>query len=330
MRRLLDKFEIKMNTRVILAPMEGVLDPLMRELISSINPYDLLVTEFIRVVDQVLPDKVFYRFCPELNNPERNNKGCTKNGTPVRIQLLGQNPEMLAINATKAIEFGSKGIDLNFGCPAKMVNRRQGGAVLLKNPEKIYHIIQAVRKAVPSNQIVSAKVRLGFDDKSQYLEIAHAVAEAGANEIAVHARSKQDGYKAPAYWEYISDIKNKLSIPVIANGEIWNEQDAINCLKLTQADGVMVGRGAISLPNLGACIKNSDAPYSWQQTLELMLSYCQQELNGQKACYFPSRIKQWFHYLNRQYVEANNLFREIRILKDANEIINKLATSQLN
>ncbi len=170
--------------------MEGVVDDVMREILSTINDYDLMVTEFIRVVDQLLPEKVFHRFCPELAN-----NGQTSNGTPVRIQLLGQSPQWMAENAYRAITLGSKGIDANFGCPAKMVNRSQGGAYLLQNPELIYKIMKAVREAVPSDQVVSAKIRLGYEDKSLFMENALAVYEAGANELAVHARSKVDGYK---------------------------------------------------------------------------------------------------------------------------------------
>lgn len=156
--------------RVILAPMQGVLDHLMREVLTSVNDYDLCVSEFIRIVDQLLPAKVFYRLCPELLQD-----GKTRAGTPVRVQLLGQHPEWLAENAVRAIELGSPGVDLNFGCPAPTVNKSKGGAVLLKEPETIYRIVKAVREAVPAHLPVSAKIRLGYDDKDLYLENAQAV-----------------------------------------------------------------------------------------------------------------------------------------------------------
>lgn len=313
--------------QIILAPMEGVVDDVMRDLLSQINPYDLVVTEFVRVVDQVLPDKVFYRLCPELKQG-----GKTTNGTPVRVQLLGQHPEIVALNAKRAIDLGSQGVDINFGCPAKMVNRSNGGAVLLQYPEQIYNIVKAMRDAIEPAHIVSAKVRLGFDDKSRYLEIAHAVAEAGANEIAVHARSKVDGYKAPAYWEYITNIRHQLAIPVIANGEIWNNNDAEQCMAITGCDRLMVGRGAISLPNLAATIKHNDEAFTWSQALTLMLSYSDKELSSRKSCYYPGRIKQWFSYLNRQYPEARDLFRQLRIHKDTSSIITCLnqALTEIN
>ena len=310
--------------RVILAPMEGVVDDLMRDILSSINPYDLLVTEFVRVVDQLLPEKVFLKLCPELLNG-----GFTPSGTPVRVQLLGQEPNCMAENAMRAIELGSHGVDANFGCPAKMVNRSNGGAVLLQYPNTIHDIVRAMRQAVPAEHPVTAKIRLGYEDKSLFMENALAVYEAGATELAIHARSKVDGYKPPAYWEYITEVRERLPIPVIANGEIWNSEDAKRCMQVTGCDSIMIGRGAISLPNLADTIKTGAAPYSWADTLGLMLSYTQRELSGRKSDYYPARIKQWFSYLNRQYPEADTLFRELRIYKTTEEIVRVLEEAQL-
>ncbi|MCL1125375.1 tRNA-dihydrouridine synthase [Shewanella surugensis] len=299
--------------------MEGVVDNLMREILSAINPYDLMVTEFIRIIDQQLPDKVFHRLCPELLN-----EGKTLSGTPIRVQLLGQEPNWMAENAIKAIELGSHGVDANFGCPAKTVNRSKGGAVLLQYPEQLYRIVKAMRQAVPIGHPVTAKIRLGYEDKSLYLENAHAIYEAGATEIAVHARSKADGYKPPAYWEYITQINRELPIPIIANGEIWNREDALKCMQVTNCNNIMVGRGAISLPNLAASIKHNEAPYHWKQSLQLMLEYTKKELAGRKSDYYPGRIKQWFTYLNRQYHEADQLFRQLRVHKTTTDIVSAL------
>lgn len=305
--------------RVILAPMEGVVDDHMRDILSAINPFDLVVTEFVRVVNQLLPDKVFYKLCPELLN-----HGLTPSGTPVRVQLLGQEPEWMAQNAIRAVELGSHGVDANFGCPAKTVNKSKGGAVLLQYPENVHNIVKAMRDAVPSHQPVTAKIRLGYEDKSLFMENALAVYEAGASELAIHARSKTDGYKPPAYWEYITEVRKRLPIPIIANGEIWNAADAQRCMAITGCDSVMIGRGAISLPNLGETIKTGAVPYTWLQTLSLLMAYTEKELIGRKSDYYPSRIKQWFSYLNRQYPEADALFRELRVYKTTEEIVNVL------
>lgn len=226
--------------RVLLAPMEGVLDPLVRELLTEVNDYDLCITEFVRVVDQLLPAKVFHRLCPELHHDSR-----TPSGTRVRVQLLGQYPQWLAENAAFAVELGSYGVDLNCGCPSKMVNGSGGGATLLKDPELIYQGAKAMRAAVPAHLPVTVKVRLGWDSLERSFEIADAVQQAGATELTVHGRTKEDGYKPERInWAAIGEIRQRLSIPVIANGEIWDYESGQACLQTTGCDAVMLGRGA--------------------------------------------------------------------------------------
>lgn len=206
--------------RVLLAPMEGVLDSLVRELLTEVNDYDLCITEFLRVVDQLLPVKSFYRLCPELHHQSR-----TPSGTRVRVQLLGQYPEWLAENAARAVALGSWGVDLNCGCPSKLVNGSGGGATLLKDPELIYRGAKAMREAVPGHLPVTVKVRLGWDSGERRFEIADAVQQAGASELVVHGRTKEDGYKAERInWQAIGEIRRRLTIPVVANGEIWDWQ----------------------------------------------------------------------------------------------------------
>lgn len=156
--------------RIILAPMEGVIDHIMRDLFTQLGGIDLCMTEFVRIVDQKLPDRVFYRLSPELHH-----QGKTANGTPVRIQLLGQDPGWLAENAAVATRLGSPGIDLNFGCPAKLVNKNKGGAILLREPETLYKIMKSVREAVPAYLPTTAKMRLGFEDKTLAIENAQAL-----------------------------------------------------------------------------------------------------------------------------------------------------------
>lgn len=115
--------------KLVLAPMEGLTDPIMRDVLTSVGSFDWCVTEFIRVTDSILPDHIYHTYCPELLT-----NGKTAAGTPVHVQFLGNNPEMLAANATKAAAMGAPAIDMNFGCPAKTVNRHRGGSVLLDEP----------------------------------------------------------------------------------------------------------------------------------------------------------------------------------------------------
>lgn len=302
--------------RVILAPMQGVLDPFVRQLLTEVNDYDLCITEFVRVVDQLLPEKVFYRLCPELKN-----QGFTSSGTPVRVQLLGQHPECLAENAIRAIELGSHGIDLNCGCPSKTVNGSNGGAALLKQPELIYRATQALRQAVPSEFPVSVKVRLGWDDISQSFEIADAVEQGGATEITVHGRTKTDGYRADRInWKKIGKVRERLSIPVIANGEIWHWQDGQDCLSQTGCQDLMVGRGALNIPNLSHVLKSNAEKMPWREIQKILQKYAKVENEYDSSFYHVARIKQWLRYLNKEYDEANQEFDKIKTCQTAEDL----------
>ncbi|GGD55351.1 tRNA-dihydrouridine(16) synthase [Lacimicrobium alkaliphilum] len=301
--------------QISLAPMEGVVDHLMRDMLTQIGGYDLCVTEFVRVVDQLLPAKVFYRLCPELKQ-----QGLTRAGTPVRVQLLGQDPVSLAENAVRAVSLGSHGIDLNFGCPAKTVNKSKGGAVLLKQTQGLYDIVSEVRRAVDKKHKVTAKMRLGFEDKALAIDNAMALEAAGADLITVHARTKVEGYKPPAYWDWIARIREHVRIPVVANGEIWSAEDALACQQQSHCQDIMLGRGALALPNLAQVIRGA-SPMSWEQVKQLLADYSGYEIYGDKGRYYPNRIKQWLGYLKRQYTQADALFEQIRTLKTAQQIL---------
>lgn len=172
-------------SRLILAPMEGLADDILRDVLTRAGRYDWCVTEFVRVTGTLLPRRSFSRVCPELLNGAR-----TAAGTPVRVQLMGSDPDCLAENAARLAELQPAGIDLNFGCPAPLVNRHRGGAALLDEPELLHRIAAAVRDAVPRELPVTAKMRLGIDDTARALDCARALEAGGAQELVVHARTK--------------------------------------------------------------------------------------------------------------------------------------------
>lgn len=300
--------------------MEGVVDYTMRDLLTQVGGIDYCVTEFLRVSDRVLPAKVFRRLCPELLNG-----GKTPAGTPVILQILGSDPAVIAANARKGVKLGAPGIDLNFGCPAKTVNRSKGGAVLLDTPELIYEIVRATREAVPAGIPVTAKMRLGNRDKSLALENAQAIASAGANGLTVHARTKLEGYKPPAHWEWIARIREEVTIPVIANGEVWNWDDYQRCRSVSGCEDVMIGRGLIACPDLASTIKNcmaeaESASLQWEDVLKLVLIYLDQIEQNLAAKYVHGRLKQWLFQLQRQYAEAGLVFEKIKTLKEPSQL----------
>ncbi len=302
--------------RLFLAPMEGVVDHHLRDLMTQLGGIDICVTEFVRVTDTRLPEKTFRRLCPELAN---NCK--TPSGVPVRVQLLGGKPAPIAENAAKAASLGACAIDLNFGCPAKTVNRSDGGACLLQTPNRVFDIIHAVRQQVPAHIPVTAKIRLGYADRESYLDNAMAAQDAGASELVVHARSKVDGYKPPAYWDYIGRINQKLTIPVIANGDIWSVDDFIRCREQSGSNDFMMGRGLLARPDLALQIKAYVAgqpcePLSWEQICALLYRFHLEIKDLYLPKHLGSRLKQWLAYLKRNYNGAEQLFETIKRQRD--------------
>jgi len=300
--------------------MEGVVDAPMREMLTRIGGIDQCVTEFVRVSDRVLPAKVFRRISPELFN-ESN----TSAGVPVVLQLLGSDPGVLAGNAAKAVKIGATAIDLNFGCPAKTVNKSKGGAVLLKEPELVHEIVRRVRLQVPAEVPVTAKMRLGFSDKTLALENASAIADAGANGLTVHARTKEEGYRPPAHWEWIARIREHIEIPVTANGEVWTWQDYQRCREVSGCNDVMIGRGLVASPDLGLRIKalqRGDDPMhlSWTEMQQLLLVFLEMVVEQLAPKYVHGRIKQWLKMMQRQYPEAAEMLQEMRTLKQVPEV----------
>jgi tRNA-dihydrouridine synthase C len=309
--------------RILLAPMEGLLDHLLRDALTQIGGnggIDLCVAEFIRITDTLLPASSFYRIVPELRNRCR-----TPSDVPVRVQLLGSDPICMAENAAKLAGLGAFGIDINFGCPAKTVNRHGGGAVLLKDPDVMFTIVQAIRKAVPANIPVTAKMRLGYDTPAHALDCAQALAEGGAEEIVVHARTKTDGYKPPAYWEWIAKIREHVNIPIVANGEIWSVDDARRCREISGCEDIMIGRGAIANPALALLIRGErNATLSWVEMQQLLQTFWHSVERHVNTRYRNGRIKQWLRYLARDYAQAQQQFDCIRRLTHPEEITQAL------
>ena len=307
--------------------MEGLLDFVLRDVLTRVGGIDRCVSEFIRITDQLLPERVFTRIVPELHNGGR-----TFAGVPVRAQLLGSDPVCLAENAARLAALGPAGIDLNFGCPANVVNRHGGGAALLNEPETIFAIVSAVRRAVPAHMPVSAKMRLGYHDDSRAVECALAIANGGADELVVHARTKAQAYRPPAYWERIADIRAAVTIPVVANGEIWTVEDAIACRAASGSDMLMIGRGAVADPGLGLAIKShmlgersgqSDsqiAAVTWPTLMPLVLDFWHIVTTRLDSKAQAGRLKQWLNFLRRRFPEAEAAYQALKTVNSPAEV----------
>jgi tRNA-dihydrouridine synthase C len=306
--------------RIFLAPMEGLVDSFIRELLTGVGGIDRCVTEFVRVTQGPLPHRVFYRFAPELHNGSR-----TLAGIPVAVQLLGSNVPQMAEEACRAVDLGAPQIDLNFGCPAKTVNKHKGGSILMREPELMYALTEAVRAAVPAAIPVTAKMRLGYDDRQMGIACGEALADAGADEICIHARSKIDGYRPPAYWEEIARVRELVSTPVIANGDIWTVDDYWRCREISGCDDVMIGRGLIVSPDLALQIKASQRgewcpPMEWSRVAALIIQYGQELQHRIESKYAAGRIKQWLNYTRRHFSEAEQCWKTVKRIGEAPEL----------
>ncbi|MDD2545492.1 MAG: tRNA-dihydrouridine synthase [Burkholderiaceae bacterium] len=307
--------------RLLLAPMEGLLDFVLRDVLTRVGGVDRCVSEFIRITGTLLPDKVFFRYLPELHNGSR-----TLAGVPVRAQLLGSDPVCMAENAARLAALGPEGIDLNFGCPAKVVNRHGGGAALLQEPERIARLVEAVRRAVPAHLPVSAKMRLGFHDASLARECALAMEAGGAGELVVHARTKADGYRPPAYWEQIPALRAAVNIPVVANGEIWTVADAQRCRVQSGCEALMLGRGMVADPGLARAIRAADAGrpgtdgVDWPDLHPHLAAFWELVCADLEPRQRAGRLKQWLNLLRRRFPQAEQAYQEVRTLTDQRAI----------
>lgn len=307
--------------RIILAPMEGLVDSPIRESLTQVGGIDRCVTEFIRVTHGMLPPRIFYKFAPELHN-----RCQTRAGVPVAVQLLGSDAGQMALHGARAAELGAPQVDINFGCPAKTVNKHKGGAVLLKEPELLYQITSAIRQAVPAAIPVTAKMRLGYEDRSLGVACGQALEAAGVAEIVIHARSKADGYKPPAYWEDVALVRESVATKVIANGDIWSVEDYWRCREVSGCDDVMIGRGLISRPDLAVQIRASQrgqmlTPMNWPEVVGLVKDYGRALQVRLEDKYVTGRIKQWLNYLRRGFVEAEAVWPQARKIREVAALI---------
>jgi tRNA-dihydrouridine synthase C len=310
--------------QLLLAPMEGLLDFVLRDVLTGIGGFDRCVSEFIRVTDQLLPPRVFLRVMPELLNASR-----TAAGVPVRAQLLGSDPACMADNAAQLAALGSAGIDLNFGCPAKVVNRHGGGAILLQEPQQLLRIVEAVRRAVPADVPVSAKMRLGYTHDRDAELCAQAIEAGGASELVVHARTRDDGYRPPAYWSRVADVRAAVRLPVVANGEVWSVEDARRCLRQSGAHALMLGRGAVVDPALAgklrrelgwppaACGPQAAGELSWPEMLSHLERFWRRVCERIEPRARAGRLKQWLNFLRRASPQAEQAYQQLRRLQDS-------------
>ncbi|MGK7874334.1 MAG: tRNA dihydrouridine synthase DusB [Xenococcaceae cyanobacterium] len=228
---------VEVNSRVLQSPLSGVTDLVFRRLVRRYASESMMYTEMVsaREIDHLKqPPKIM-----EIDPNEQ----------PISIQLFDCRPDFMAEAAQKAVAEGAKTVDINMGCPVNKITKKGGGSSLLRQPEVAEAIVREVTEAV--DLPVTVKTRIGWNDREiNILEFAQRMQDAGAKMLTLHGRTRAQGYNGTARWEWIGRVKKILSIPVIANGDIFSVEAAVRCLKQTGADGVMCSRGTLGYPFL--------------------------------------------------------------------------------
>lgn len=306
--------------------MEGVMDATTRDLITRQGGWDFCVTEFLRVTQGRQPARVFHRLCPELRQNAQ-----TPTGVPVHLQLLGSDPQSLAENAQIAISAGAKVVDLNFGCPAKIVNRHLGGASMLRYPDRLYDATFATAQALKAlNAPVTAKMRLGYDDTELTLDNARALNAAGITQLVVHARTRAQGYKPPAHWEWVAKIAEVVDVPVFANGDIWTLADYQRCVAVSGVDHAMLGRSSMTNPWLAKQIKQHLAgeeveQVDFKRVIGFLLEWLKLDALVYEEIVRVMRVKQWLVMFRLRWgEEAKTVFDACKRLTNERDLINNL------
>ena len=231
--------DLKINGKVVLAPMAGFTSSAYRKYFTNFD-ISLAYTEMVSDMGLIYGNKETFSYLPQEVLP-----------IPVGIQLFGSEPEnilkaaILAKNNAKQIDF----IDINMACPVPKVTKTGAGSMLLKDPRKCGDIIRILKANF--NVPITAKIRLGWDDKSiNFLEVIKELEDAGVDMIAIHARTKKDLYTGIPRFELLKNLRSKMTVPLLVSGNIYTLDDAINAINITGADAVMVARGGIGNPYL--------------------------------------------------------------------------------
>lgn len=226
--------DLEFNHIAFLAPMAGIADLAFRELCVQYGAA-YTVSEMVSSKGLTMGDKKSAQLLTLGND------------RPAGVQIFGDDPEIMAKAAVKCLDFNPDIIDINMGCPAPKIAMNGGGASLMKKPELAYEITKAVVQSVDIP--VTVKIRKGWDDESvNAVEMAELAEKAGASAVTVHGRTRQQMYSGSVDFDIIAQVKKAVGIPVIANGDIKDEQSAAIMLEKTNADAIMIGRGALGNP----------------------------------------------------------------------------------
>jgi tRNA-dihydrouridine synthase B len=287
---------------IALAPLAGYTDLPFRSVVKKFG-VDYTVSEMIS------SNALAY-------NSEKTKKMLTKspNEDPYFVQLSGSSTEILKLAVEKLNEIdGIAGIDLNCGCPAPKVFNHGSGSNLLGDLPRLQDMLQTIKK-YSNKKYTTAKVRIGIDEKIP-VDIAKAVEDAGVDFIAVHGRTKKGAYKAPVDYDAIAQMKQAVHIPVIANGDITDLQKAQYVLEQTNADGLMIGRGAVGKPWVFHQISKGIEDIDNELKKEIILEHFDKMIEHYHE-YGTVMFRKHLHTYSKGYAGANNFREKVNTITD--------------
>lgn len=268
--------------------MEGVGDRAFRRAMAAIGGFDEACTEFMRVPTNAHVASLAKRYVANETYP-----------IPQAAQLMGSDPVLMADMAQEVVKRGAHRVDLNCGCPSNTVTGKGAGSSLLKEPDHLYTVAKAMVDAVQVP--ITAKLRSGFADTALFKENLLAAQASGIRFLTLHPRTKVDGYGPPARWDLIAAAKQLLNIPVVGNGDILTVEDAVNMLKQTGCDALMIGRGSVINPFIFHEIKAhfSGIPFqrNWEQFLRFINTFIAEIPLEMTVRGKLNKIKQIFSFL---------------------------------
>lgn len=317
------KVSTLIQSKVSLAPMAGITDYVLRTLVRKYSKNALLTTEMIS--SEYLAQTLNGRSGVEILKRDENH-------SPISYQISGHKPEMMRKAAEFLTQYADM-IDINMGCPVKKVVGGQDGAALMRTPELAADLVKAVKDG--TDKPVSVKFRLGYTaNEMNYVEFGQAMQEAGAEFITIHGRTRAQMYTGHADWAKIKALKENVDIPVFANGDITSIEEAIECLELSGADGVAIGRGAIGDPTLIAriehCLKTGEKlPIPpLEERVEMLKFHLDEEIKLRGENVAIKFMRKFYPYYLAEFKNAKVLRSKLVLEEDYDKIIELLALTK--
>ncbi|CAM3124477.1 tRNA-dihydrouridine synthase family protein [Streptobacillus felis] len=304
-----------MGVKIYTAPMAGVTDYTFRKIVEEFKP-DLTFTEMVSV------NQLTYTEVPKILRLRENNG----------VQLFGKDIELMQKAAKYVESMGVSEINLNCGCPMKKIVNSGHGSALIKDPKKIEEILIALKEVLKPTTNLSLKIRVGYDKPENYLEIAKIAEKLRCSHITIHGRTREQKYTGSADWNYIKEVKDNVNIKVIGNGDIFDARDAVEKIKYSKVDGIMLARGILGNPWLISQIRELlefgeiKTVVNDLDRVNMAIRHVSEYAKDNDEIYYPDIRKYIMYYLEKieGLDEIKKLINQSISYKETIDLLNKI------